>query len=861
MRCFVISRQTACVLSTLLVLLPGEAIADDFEKSVKPLLAKHCYSCHGTQKPKGEVRLDGPVPNLADEKTRALWEKVHSVLVRGEMPPREKPKLTTDELAMLTTWIREASERGLLAERGGAGRATMRRLTRVEYTRMLQDVLGLHFAHVPLKLWEKLPNDPQTEAPLNDGDLLAFQSLHMKSYIDLAERAVSAALVSEPRPTPFTYHFDARPLGPSYVSGFQQGAKGLGGKVSPKEAAVKTSAQITIGVTERNADGSVTLPPIYRADPGYLGRDPMNAGSWYLEMPYFPPKGVLHLRIRAGAIIPKGEGAPILRVALHNNIINQRFGKEVAAIPVTNSAGKLQDYEVEIPLEFIDFPWTLFERSKLFCLRISNDYMPIADRVKPPAEKGKPPAWPWEEPHLVIDHIEVTGPGTQAWPPRRHHALLAAGEKIGDERERAGVILANVASKAWRRPVPTSEVAAFVKLYEDRRKAGQSRDAALLEPLTAVLVSPYAIYLVERKAVKPAPLTDLELANRLSMFLWGRGPDRDLLTLAEQKKLSDPKILAVQVDRMLADSRSQVFTEDFVGRLLALDRVVTDPIEFKLLLRSFSSEKVAMLREARLKHDLALEPIRFFEAVLRKNRSVLDLIAGDTMVVNDRLARYYGIADVTGGEFREVPALPERKAGWLTMAGVMAAASRGNKEATIHRGVYLLSRFLGEHPGTPPGNVEPLEVQAKTDGKRAKLTVREQVKLHTSLNTCQLCHRKIDPLGFVWADFDYLGMKVKPTAKTGLPPAPIDCSGQFPDGRHFLTLAEFTANLRTEVPKAGHHFGEVFLRHLAGYALNRPLNLNDEPMIREWVVAARKADWRLREVIGIIVTSKTFTHG
>lgn len=634
----------------------------DFDRAVKPLLARHCVVCHGAEKQRGDIRLDGPAPDLVNPKVRAAWEKVHSMLVRGEMPPSGKPKLTTDELDTLTTWIRQGVERGVLADRGGTGRTTMRRLTRVEYARMLQDVLGLHFSNVPIHLWEKLPNDPQTEAPLNDGDLLTFQSLHLKTYIDLTERAVSAVLAPEARPTPFTYRIDPQSLTQRVnVSGFKTGEQGFGGKVAAKQTDVTRPATVTFGVTERNPDGTFSLPPIYRMDQGYLGRDKTNAGSCYLQLPLFPKSGVLHVRIRAGAVIPKGEGAPVMRVILYNNVDNERFGRQIASIPVTNPPDKLRDYEVEIPLDLVEYPWSLYERSKHVSLRITNDYMPIADRELPKTEKGKPQVWPWQEPMLVLDQIEVNGPGTLAWPPHRHHTLLAAGDKLTDDTERAAAILTEVASKAWRRPVTAAEVAPFVKLYEERRKAGESRDAAFLQPLTGLLVSPFAIYIVERKAEKVAPLTDLELANRLSMFLWGRGPDAELLKLAEQKKLHEPKVLAGQVDRLLDDERSQVFTADFVGRLLALERVENDPIDFGLTHRSFSHAKVAELREVRLKQDLAREPVRYFEHVLKNNRSLHELIGSDYLLVHDRLASYYGIADVTGSEFRTVPAPTDRR--------------------------------------------------------------------------------------------------------------------------------------------------------------------------------------------------------
>lgn len=841
----------------LLVTCPLRARADDsavFKRTVQPLLIKHCAECHGGEEPEGGVRLDQPAIDFAKAEVRSAWEKVHAMLTRGEMPPKAKPRLSTDDLDTLASWIRGEVERGVIAERGGAGRTTMRRLTRVEYARLLEDVLGLRYQNVPLNLHEKLPVDPQSAAPLNDGDLLAFQSLHLKACVDLVERVVKAVLADEPHPAPFTYHIDPRRLATGNIQGR---TTGLVGQVPPIEGEDKSRpARVTIGSPHRTEAGGVLLSPIYRVD-SYLGRDKINVGSWNIELPYFQPAGVLHLKIRAGAVIPRGEGAPVMRVSFYNNVDNERFGRELAAITVTNPADELRDYYVEIPLDLIDFPYVLFERSGRIGVRIANDYMPIADRILPPKEKGKPVAWSWEEPQLVIDHVVVTGPGSSRRPP-----LTAAGEKVNDDRKRVAAILQDIASKAWRRPVAAEEVAPFTRLYRQRRADGLSRDRALFEPLTAVLVSPHALYLVERKAEQPAPLSGVELANRLSFFLWGSRPDRQLLDAAITGKLHDPEVLAAQVERMLDDPGSRVFAENFVTRMLALERVENDPIDFGLTLKSFGNSKVAELREQRLKHDLAREPVHYFEHVLRNNHSAYELIGSDYLIVNDRLANYYGVSGVEGGAFRDVPAPEDRRGGWLTMAGVVAAASRGNKEATILRGVYLLERILGEHPGTPPGNVEPLEVQARIDKKRGQLAIRERVKLHTSINTCQLCHRKIDPLGFAWADFDYLGKRLPvPPSQPGKAAAPIDCSGKLPDGRAFASLNEFTQLLGDQQQPSRYQFGEVLVRRLTGYALSRPLNLSDEEMIRNLVQSAQRNGWRLREIIKSIVLADSFTHG
>lgn len=847
---------------TVLATSAGLALADDaatFDKNVRPVFTKHCVECHGGEDPAGGMRLDVAEASFADAKAREGWEKVYSQLVRGEMPPPEKPRLHADELEAAASWIRRESERGLIAERGGAGRTVMRRLTRVEYARLLEDVLGLHFKHLRLPLHERLPIDPQSAALVNDGDVLNFQSLHLKSYVDLAERVVAALITDEPRPEPFTYRIDPRGLQPTKMGK----GEGLGGKVAPAEHDGKSwLASVTIGSAERTDAGGVRMPPRY--DSFGSGIDHNQACN--ISVPFFRPTGVLRIRIRAGAVIPPGEGAPVMRVSLNNDRVNEKFTLDVASITVANPADELRDYEIEVPLDLIDFPYIFCERSGRMLVQIGNEYVPVGDRIMPPREKGAPNVWPWEEPRLVIDEVVITGPGNGQWPPERHQAVTAVGEKSGDDAERAAAILRDVAAKAWRRPVTADEIGPFVELYRQRRTDGQSRDGALREPLVAILVAPQTVYLVEHKAARPEPLSGVELANRLSFFLWGGRPDGELSDLAIAGKLQDPTVLAGQVERMLDDPRSEVFTKDFVSRLLALERLENDPIDFDLRVRTFSKKNVAEVRERRLEHDLALEPVRSFEHVLRNNRPVDELIGSDSLIVNDRLARYYGLADVDGSEFRAVPAPEDRRRGWLTMAGVVAAASRGNKEATILRGVYLLDRFLGDHPGVPPGNVEPLEAQAKAEKKRQKLSLREQVAVHTAVNTCALCHRKIDPLGFAWAEFDHLGQKA--AGKGGKPDAPaaaVDCSGKLPDGRAFADLAGFAELLQAPKESAGsterYRFGVVLVRRLTAYALSRPLNLADDTLISGLVQRAESDGWRLRNIIKAIVVSDAFTRG
>ncbi|MBA4067485.1 MAG: hypothetical protein C0501_28005 [Isosphaera sp.] len=695
----------------------------------------------------------------------------------------------------------------------------MRRLTRAEYVRLLEDILGVRYANVPLPLADRLPTDPQADAPVTDGDLLAFQTLHLKSYADLAERAV-AALGPADRPPAFVYRVDPRTLTRKKIYGDREGF--VGAVPADDPVAGHPPADVTVGVPDRTPGGASVLPPVYRVD-NYLGRDKINVGSWHVQVPYVKPVGVLRLTIRAGAVIPPGEGAPVLRVALHNNVINQIYGKEVASFPVANPADALRDYEVEVPLDLIDFPWAMFERTGRLSIRITNDYAPLADRAKPSGEKGKAAAWPWDEPRLVIDRVTVEGPGP------------ATGRRGGRRR----------------RPRSTRSSACT--------SGGGTPGTAGTPPSSPRSPPPWC----PRSPCTPSsggptgpprrPPPSWRPGWPCSSGAEARTPNCSPPTSATRPS-SPPRPTGCSPTP--AAGRSPRTSSAGPWPSTGSE---TDPIDFGLTAATFSNGKVAAVREARLKRDLAAEPVRYFEHLLAGNRPVPELLGGGEVVANDRVAAFYGIPGVSGGEFRPVPAPPDRRGGWLTMAGVVAAASRGNAEATIHRGAYLLDRLLGEPPGTPPGVVEPLEAQAKADAKRGKLPIREQVRLHTAVNTCQLCHRKIDPLGFVWADLDHTG---RPAARAGRQPAaPSDCSGALPDGRPFADRAGFLALVRAGDPAGRYQFPEVFVRRLAGYALGRPLTLADEDAARGLVDVARRDGWRLRGVIKAIVLSRPFTHG
>ena len=280
------------------------------------------------------------------------------------------------------------------------------------------------------------------------------------------------------------------------------------------------------------------------------------------------------------------------------------FNLPVGEVTVTAPADGKRDFRFELPLNFLPLPLNRFEnQGGCLGLRITNHYAPLAEGTrKYPNFAGMTLDQFAGEPLLVIEEVEITGPGTAGWPAARHAALVAAGGEERDEAIRAAAILRDVATKAWRRPVGAKEMDPFIAAYRARRTAGDSRDGALRDPLVAVLAAPDACYTVERKAEAPQPLNGVELAGRMAMFLWGGGPDAQLIAAATSGRLADRKVLANEVDRMLNDPRARVFASEFTRGWLALDRLQTDPIELKF------QGPGKDLPAVRIKRDLAAEP-------------------------------------------------------------------------------------------------------------------------------------------------------------------------------------------------------------------------------------------------------------
>ena len=441
----------------------------------------------------------------------------------------------------------------------------------------------------------------------------------------------------------------------------------------------------------------------------------------------------------------------------------------------------------------------------------------------------------------VTGPFDVQGPGDT---PARQRLFVCRPADAGEEEACADTILANLARRAWRRPVDDADLEILRIAYAAGRE-GADFEAGVERALQQLLVSPEFLFRVEADpADAPAAaavnyrIGDLELASRLSFFLWSSVPDDELLAAAAEGDLSDPAELDRQVRRMLADDRARALTDNFVGQWLQL-RNLESARPSQVLFADFDDGlRQAFRRETEL----------FFESIVREDRSVLDLLDADYTFVNDRLARHYGIPHVQGSHFRRV-AVSGHRGGLLGQGSILTITSHPVRTSPVFRGKWILTNILGTPPPDPPPNVPALPDRAGAYADRTP-SMRERMAAHRDNPACASCHAMIDPLGFGLERFDPVG-RLRDVDEQH---EPIDASGVLPDGTPFDDVAELKSALLARPDR----FVGTLTEKLLTYALGRGLEHYDMPAVRRIVSRAAGADYRLSTVVLGIVESLPF---
>lgn len=781
-----------------------------FESHIAPLLDKLCVDCHGPDKQKNDIRVDNLDRDFVNGRDVETWHDILDLLHLGDMPPEDELQPTNRERRALVDWITSELEQAAAIKRSTGGLGALRRLTRYEYDNTMADLLGL-----PLDYSKDLP--PETASHdgfLNNGSVMGMSGMQLEYYLKAAQKGLNQVLTEESEPRRF-HHFN------------------------------------TVNVARREGREPET-PHTRNIQPG---------NCFMTRMMEYPTKGPIRVRVKAHAVIPEGKGPPRMSVKLGVRADTYMPGGPIGEeIDVTATEENPGIYEFTGHLEnYIvlttptNFPGMLINVHNVY--DDGSNAIELLDKRLNEQEKKlntPDPKQPW----LVVHSVEIIAPDYQSWPPRRHQRILfESTEKSSEDLQYVRTVLQRFMKRAYRRPPTEQEVDKVLAFYQDIRPQYDSFIETMRQTLSMPLVSPQFLYLMEPTGQsKPnRPLSAYEVASRLSYFLWSTMPDHELFELADNRSLLKPRVMKAQLRRMIEDPRSKRFVQRFADQWLdlpALDRVAVNPQFYP----DFKDRAKAAMRH---------ETEAFFEEILRHDLSALNFIDSDFAMLNERLAKHYGIDGVTGASMSRVPLKPEhRRGGLITQGSMLLGNSTGEDSHPIDRAVWILERLLDDPPAPPPANVP--ELDPETPGF-AELTLKEQLAIHREDDACRDCHRKIDPWGLPLERFDAIGLyreealrlsaKNKGEARTEKNWAPVDAAVNMPDGHAVDGVQQLKDYLLAEKQDA---FARALVVKLTAYALGRSIEFSDEKAIDSLTKRFQKNDYRLDSLIESIVLSKLF---
>ena len=748
------------------------------------MLAQFCGGCHNDKvKTAGMSVMPLKADNIGAH--TATWEKILRRVSLGEMPPRGMKRPSKEEIADFTNWL-EGSLDKMGAANPDPGRATLRRLNRAEYANAVRDLLDLQ-----IDVSTDLPVDDSGYGFDNIADVLTVSRTLMDKYIRVGARVSRTAtgLVSR-SPVVTEYKLAKDP----YVNERASDDLPLGSRGG--------------GAFQFYAPYDADYTVIVNLNPG-LGADIQKNPADRIET---------KVTLKAGAHII---GASFRKdMTLETTLAPKTVQQLRMPKPATAPAPLTLDVQVDgARVETVSVP--------AYATGFQDAGIPHGDVIAARDVQAISVAGPYE----------ITGAGDT--PSRRKIFSCRPGDGIS-ETACARKIFGALARQAYRRPVSSADIAPLMTMYKEGRKLG-TFDHGIEAGLEVVLSSPNFLFLREVDPPRSRPgtvrrITDVELASRLSLFLWSSIPDEELLSTAEKGQLSKPAVLQSQVSRMLADPKSKALTANFAGQWLHLRRLEAQKPDRAAYPDFDQRLRTAMLTETEM----------FFETVIRENRSALDFLDADYTFLNQRLAEHYGIPGIYGTTFRRVSLDPKlRRGGLLGQASILTVTSYNNRTSVVMRGKWILENILAAPPPPPPPDIPALN-----DAKNGKLlSVREQMEMHRANPVCASCHNKMDPLGFSLENYDAVG-----AWRTSFAGKPIDASAVLPDGTKF----DGPAGLQSILLSRKEQFVEALTERLMTYGLGRGVEYYDMPAVREVRDHARQDDYRMNTIIMGIVQSVPF---
>jgi hypothetical protein len=782
-------RSGACIPLVWLAFSVGAARGEqpaktEAGKPLENLVDNYCVKCHNTTDWAGDVAMDSMDLGNAGEDPK-VWEKAIQKLTGRLMPPAGQKQPAQADVDAALDYLKTSLDASA-ADRG-VGHVPLQRLSRTEFAASVKGLLG-----VDVDPKQILPTDIEVDGFSNVAGALNISPTFMEQYLSAA-RHVAQLAVGQPVP--------------KMESVFYGGGGGGGGQAGPGSPTQRVHKDgYPLGTR-----GGVSFTHVFPADGEYhfnfIDGDSIDAGLYPNGMEteatvvfLVDDKEVARRQVGGPEDLaladrdgPKGRAALIARLS---------------NIPVQVTAG-----EHTVTVTFIERSWAesndLTGGNKLF---------------------GMP---------IIRDGIQVVGPYQPhglSLSQSRSKIFICEPQQPTEERPCAEKIARHLATHAFRRPVTDNDLKWLMRFYDAGRALPGGFDSGVTELITAILSSPDFLYrAISTNADGSRPLDDLELASRLSFFLWNQGPDDQLLALASNKQLSDTKVLDAQVERMLKDPRAQSLVTDFAFSWLnfgTLNQI--EPLD-----KEFTAE---------MRQNFETEARLFLSSVLLGNRNVNELLTANYTFVNDTLARQYGIPGVHGPQFRKVTLTDENRWGILGKGAFQLRTSYSDRTSPVLRGEYVLDRLMGTPPTPPPPNVV---TDLSFHEGQPPTTVRQRLEAHRSNPKCSSCHGLIDPLGLALENFDLTGRwrTVDPVTKVS-----IDATAQLSSG---LVLKD-PADLRHYLTRKPDLFPTTVTKRLMMYALNRELEYYDMPQVRKIVRDAAASNYTAAALITGIVNSDAF---
>jgi mono/diheme cytochrome c family protein len=781
----------------LVACLAGASYVTARAAAPSDVLDKYCVTCHNGRLKTAGLELDSlDVNHVADHAQQ--WEKVVTKLRTGEMPPPGRPRPDSATYRAVAAALESALDAAAAAN-PHPGRVPVHRLNRSEYTHAVRDLLGLEIDGRTLLS----SDDADHEGFDNVASVLSVSPALLENYLSAA-RTISRLAVGDPTLPPLvdTFKISKALVQDERVSeDLPFGSRG--GALIRYYFPVDAEYTIKVLLRRQEYDYIIGMGEPHQLDVRLDG----------VRLKRFTVGGAAKGRTNPENFAGNTQGDPEFEEYMHTADANLEVRVPVAA--GLHAVGVSFVRRFWEPEGVLQPPQTGFGRT-------TNEYY-----------HGNP----------AVEIVSIGGPygvSARGSSASRRKVFICSPRDAAAEQPCARTILSTLATRAYRRPVTDGDMQTLLRFYEAGR-SDRDFDAGIQHGIERILAAPSFLFRIEREPAGTTAgaayrLSDLDLASRLSFFLWSSVPDDELRDAAVRGQLSNRVALERQVTRMLHDPRSNALVDSFASRWLELSKLAGVVPDTELYPEFDENLREAMQQETKL----------FVGGQLHENRSVMELLTADYSFLNERLATHYGIRNVYGNQFRRFTFTDGTRGGLLGQSSVLTVTSYPNRTSVTMRGRWLLANLLGAPPPPPPPDIPALK-DAGVDGQPRSL--RERMEKHRKNPACASCHQRMDPLGFALENFDALG-KWRTTSDD----APIDASASFPDGSTF----EGIAGLRTLLVAHKEDFVRTLSEKLLAYAIGRGLDYRDMPAVRRIARDAAAADYSWSSIIAGIVESTPF---